>query len=242
MEDNLLRHPSTAIAFAAARVWQIKNERGLSVPQERIQTGFEAFDIDAREAQVIGKGQRIAPMAPDQFTPEALELANAVRTLFGVTDLSGIPDIFATMFKHPGIYRSQMQLGLELNKQGTLPPRERELAILRVAWLVRSPFEWGEHVEVGKQCGLSAEEIDRVPHGSAAEGWSEHDRALLRAVEELVGDHAISDETWEVLARSWTEQQMIELPGLVGSYVLTAMLYNSLRFALLEGNTGLRHR
>jgi hypothetical protein len=67
----------------------------------RIQTDSENFDIDAREAQVIGTGQRIAPMAPIEFTDEAKQLADSVRSLFGVTDLSGIPDIFATMFKHP---------------------------------------------------------------------------------------------------------------------------------------------
>jgi alkylhydroperoxidase family enzyme len=208
----------------------------------RIQNGSEDFDMDAREAQVLGNGQRIAPMVPSEFTEEAKELGDAVRRHFGVMDLSGVPDIFATMFKHPGVYRSQMQLGLELNKQGSIPPRDRELVILRVAWLCRSPFEWGEHVEVGKQCGISADEIDRVTQGSSAYGWREHDRALLSAVEELIGDHAIGDESWAMLVRDWSEKQLIELPALVGAYVMTAMLYNSLRFALLKGNRGLRHR
>lgn len=208
----------------------------------RVQTGFEEFDIDAREAQVIGEEQRIAPMAPSEFPPEAKKLADEVRTLFGVTDLSGVPDTFATMFKHPGIYRGQMELGLELNQHGSLSPRERELVILRVAWLCRSPFEWGEHVDVGKKVGLTSEEIDRVTHGSAAAGWSDHERAVLRAVEDLIGDHAVSDAAWDELAKSWSEKQLIELPGLVGAYVLTAMVYNSLRMRPLEGNPGLRHR
>jgi alkylhydroperoxidase family enzyme len=214
----------------------------LEMAQPGIRSGFEEFDIDAREAQVLGDGQRIAPMTPDEFTPEARELGDAVRTLFGVKDLSGVPDVFATMFKHPGMYRCQMQMGLELNKQGSLAPRDREMVILRVAWLVRSPFEWGEHVDVGKECGLSAEEIERIPHGSSAPGWDEHDRAVLRAVEELIGDYAIADETWAILTKALSEKQLIELPGLVGAYAQTAMLYNTLRFGLLPGNRGFRHR
>lgn len=210
--------------------------------RDRIQTGPEEFDIAAREAHVLGNGQRIAPMAASEFSEDAKQLADAVRSLFGVTDFGGIPDIFATMFKHPGVYRSQMQLGLELNKQGSLPPRDRELAILRTAWLCRSPFEWGEHVEVGKRCGISAGEIERITQGSSADGWSAHDRALIRAVEELMGDHAIGDESWAELARTWSEMQLIELPALVGAYTLTAMLYNTLRFDLLKGNSGLAHR
>lgn len=64
----------------------------------------------------------------------------------------------------------------------------------------------------------------------------------MRAVEELMGDHAISDATWEILAKSWTEPQLMELPGLVGHYLMTAMIYNTLRIELLEGHCGLRRR
>ena len=60
--------------------------------------------------------------------------------------------------------------------------RERELAVLRVAWLCRAPYEWGEHVELAKLCGVSAEEIERVTQGSSAAGWSDHECALLLAV------------------------------------------------------------
>lgn len=209
---------------------------------DRIQRGFEPFDIDARESQILGKGLRVKPLAPEEFSQEARELSDEVRALFGVKDLSGVPEMFAAMFKHPGVYRSQMQFGLELNKLGSLPARDRELAILRAAWLCRSPFEWGEHVEVGKQCGLTTEEIDRIPMGSEAEGWSVHDGAIVRAVEELVGDHMVADDTWHQLAQAWDDKQLIEFPALVGAYVLTAMIYNTMGFALLEGNSGLRRR
>jgi len=206
----------------------------------KVRSGSEDFDIDAREAQVIGDGQRIAPMHPEEFTEEAMQLGNSVRSLFGITDLSDVPDIFATMFKHPGLYRCQMQLGVTLNKNGALPPRDRELAILRVAWLSRSPLEWGEHVRVGKLCGLTPEEIERVRQGSDADGWSDRDRALVRAVEELIGAFAISDATWDALSRCYDEQQLIEVPGLVGAYVFTAMLYNTLRFEPFAASRGLR--
>ena len=77
---------------------------------------------------------------------------------------------------------------------------------------------------------------------SDAPGWSEFDRAVLRATEELMGDYAISDETWAILATQWSEPQMMELPGLVGQYVMAAMVFNTMRFDLLEGNSGLRMR
>lgn len=206
----------------------------------RIQSGPEPFDQAAREKQVASGNQRIAPLEPEQMTKEGQDIAASLQAFFG--SKPGGMVTFRTMFKHPGLYKGQMQLGLELNQHGKLPPREREMVILRTAWLVRSPFEWGEHVAYGKRLGLSSEEIERITQGSSAPGWNEHDRAVLRGVEELVGDYALSDATWATLAKTWDEAQLIELPGLVGSYTLTAMLYNSLRFGLLQGNDGFRTR
>jgi len=210
-------------------------------PCERVQSGPTPFDIGAREHQVASGDQRIAPQKEEEFTPEAREIAASLGAFFGSRE-HGISKTFATMAKHPGLYRTQMQLGLELNKNGKLPPREREMVILRTAWLVRSPYEWGEHVRYGKLQGLTSDEIERITRGSSASGWNEHDRAVLRGVEELVGDHAVSQPTWDILAKTWNEPQLIELPGLVGSYTLTAMLYNTMRFGLLPGNEGFKQR
>jgi len=68
-----------------------------------------------------------------------------------------------------------------------------------------------------------------VIEGSFAAGWSEHEAALLRAVEEMIADHCMSDATWDTLARTYDEKQMLELPMLVGSYLMTALQQNSLK-------------
>lgn len=210
-------------------------------PCERVQSGPTPFDLDARERQVASGDQRIQPLKEEEYSPEAREIAASLAAFFGARE-KGVPKTFATISKHPGLYRTQMQLGLELNQNGKLPPREREMVILRTAWLVRSPYEWGEHVTYGKRLGLTSEEIERITQGSSAPGWNEHDRAVLRGVEELLGDHAVSQPTWDVLKKTWTEPQLIELPGLVGSYTLTAMLYNTMRFGLIPGNEGFKQR
>jgi 4-carboxymuconolactone decarboxylase len=209
-------------------------------PSRPIPSGPTPFDWAAREKQVASGDQRVPPLAPEQLDKEAQDIAASLQAFFG--SKPGGMTAFATMYKHPGLYKGQMQLGLELNQHGKLPPREREMVILRTAWLVRSPYEWGEHVGYGKKLGLTSAEIERITQGSAAPGWNEHDRAVLRGVEELIGDHAISDATWATLAKTWTEPQLLELPGLVGSYTMTAMIYNSLRLGLLTGNNGFRTR
>jgi alkylhydroperoxidase family enzyme len=200
-------------------------------------------DIEARMADIAGKPQRIEILSFKDLSEEQLEMINRLRAGAGAgpANADNIPEFFLVAAKHPALFRHQVEGGTVFYN-GTIPKRERELAVLRIAWLCRAPYEWGEHVDIGKRYGVTAEEIERATQGSAAPGWSEHDAAVLRGVEELLGDTMISDETWDTLAKSWSEQQLMEFPMLVGAYVSTAMQQNSLRLRLAKDNPGLRHR
>jgi len=207
-----------------------------------IERGRGDVDIDAREAEILGKPQRIGPLKQEEFDEDARALITEVRKSLGLATGANLPPVFGLMLRHPGLFRLQMEMGVQLLGKGALDARERELAILRCGWLCRAPFEWGEHVDVAKRYGVTPEEIERVTQGSSAPGWTEHEAAVLRAVEELIGDQMISDATWDVLAKSWNERQLMEFPTLIGQYVATAYLQNSLRVRLAPDNIGLRHR
>lgn len=220
---------------------------GTPIEPSAIHRGTLGFDIAAREAQVIDKSPRITPVAVDRVIVDGqrplLEIGEAVgRADEGDLEEYSVPEAISTVMHHPSIFRHQMALSVELNARGTIPPRERELAVLRTVWLCRSPYAWGQHVENARRLAMTAEEIERVTRGSAAEGWCKHERAILRAVEELLGDQSIGNETWETLARNWNDQQLIELPVLVGLYFTFAMQHNSIRVGLPQGNKGLRER
>jgi alkylhydroperoxidase family enzyme len=151
------------------------------------------------------------------------------------------PEYMRMMIRHPRLFRSQMDMGTTLYN-GVLPPVERELAILRVGWLCGAPYEWAQHVGIAGRLGMSAQTIERARQGSSAEGWTVHERAILAGVEELLEDKALSDVTWDVLARSWDEEQLIEFPMMVGQYVATAYVQNSLRVRLEGCEEGLARR
>ena len=206
-----------------------------------IESGPIEYDVDARHAQVVGNGPRVGPVPQADMAQADLDLCIAVREGVGVREHSVIPDYMRTMIKNPGIFAPHMQMGSAIFR-GALPPRERELAVLRIACLCRAPYEWGEHVDISQRYGVTREEIARITQGSSAPGWHEHDAAIVRGVEELIGDSTISDATWAILAKTWDEAQLIEYPMMVGQYVATAFVQNSLRMALASDNPGLRHR
>lgn len=192
-------------------------------------TGTFEFDEKARYEETVGNGPRFTPLKLEEVSPEGQEQVDAIRTAFSIPESRPFPDVSLITLRHPGMFKGQMVLGIELAAKGTLPARERELAILRIARLAGAPFEWCEHVDIGKAFGVTSEEIERVLEGSSAAGWTEHESAVLRAVEELMGNYCISDSTWELLAKTYDEKQLLEFPMLVGSYLMTALQQNSLK-------------
>jgi 4-carboxymuconolactone decarboxylase len=165
---------------------------------------------------------RIAPVPPSDLDPESSELLRAAGS-----PASPATNIFATLVRHPGLFRRWLPFAGKL-LAGKLPPRERELVILRTGWRCRSEYEWGQHVLIGGALGVTADELRRVQAGPDEPEWSRFDAALLRATDELHDHSRISDSTWSVLADRYDERQLIELPMLVGQYHLVAFTLNSL--------------
>lgn len=204
-------------------------------------TGKKEWDFEKRHQQVLGASPRIPPLRIDEIDSESRELVTTVRASAGSGPTDNIPEYMRTMLRHPELFRRNMEMGTTIFK-GLIPPRERELAVLRCGWLCGAPYEWGEHVIIGKRYGLTDEEVLRVIDGSDAEGWSEFDRAIIRGTEELIGDHVLSDASWETLSSQWSSAQMIEFPMMVGQYVATAYVQNSIRMRLMDHNQGLFQR
>jgi len=196
-----------------------------------------------RQDNIIGRSPRIEPLPVSEFSEEMQAINHEIRVAFNLPLDLPPWEYLATVLRHPSLFRPHNALAVELVGNGALSPRDRELAIIRLAWLMQAPYEFGEHVGAGKRmAGITDEEINWLIEGSSAPGWSERDRAIVRAVEELVDDAMISDETWAVLAANWDEKQLLELPILLGQYQGVAYLQNSIRARLLEGNSGLAAR
>ena len=166
---------------------------------------------------------RVEPLAQKDWDPAAREV---LEKLPG-SGSGRVLNIFGTLAHHPDLMRRWLVFGNHVLGKSTLPVRERELAILRVGYLCKSEYEWGQHVLIARGCGISDEEIARIAKGPDAPGWSEADAALLRAADELHGDQMIGDATWERLGRSFERRQLMDLVFTIGQYHLVAMALNT---------------
>lgn len=168
---------------------------------------------------------RIPPLPSEEWS-------DALRT---VLDGMGRPmNIFTTLGRHPKLFEAWSRFGGRLLMRGTLPPRDRELAILRTATNTGSRYEWAQHVRIGRAAGLSDEEIEAAGGNLDEHDWDPGERLVLEAADELHRTNDLSDATWERLAERYDEHQLIEFPLLVGHYVMVAFALNSLRVQIEE--------
>ncbi len=124
---------------------------------------------------------------------------------------------------HPELADAYNQLIRHALYFTTLTPRERELLVLRVAYIRGATYEWAQHVYQAGVAGLSPDAVALVRQGPDAPGWDPHERALLSAADELLADARIAEDTYAVLATTFDTQQMMDLVFTVGAYETFAM-------------------
>lgn len=175
---------------------------------------------------------RIDPVDKQDWTPEQqtlLEPLEKADRLF---------NIFKTLANHPRLFGQWLPFATYILRDNSLPPRDREVLILRIGWLCQAEYEWAQHVLVGRRAGLTEDDFRRIRHGPQAEGLGEHDRLLLLAVDELRANAAISDATWNGLAATYSTRQMMDLVFTVGQYNLVSMALKTFGVQLDDGLEG----
>jgi 4-carboxymuconolactone decarboxylase len=135
-------------------------------------------------------------------------------------------NIFRVLMNHPDLARRWMVFAAHVLGKSTLPARERELAILRIGWLNQAPYEWEQHVIIGKRSGISDAEIEQIQKGPKA-GWNRHEAAILQAADDLFENSVVSDQTWATLAEKYNTEQMMDVVFAIGQYNLVSWALNS---------------
>lgn len=135
-------------------------------------------------------------------------------------------NIFTAPANRPALLRKWLVFGGHVLPESTLPPRVRELVILRAGRRCRSPYEFAQHRVLGAQARLAPAEISRLASEDLTE-WASDDRLLVRAVDQLVCEHRLDTEVWDGLVVASSLQQVMDLVFTVGQYVLVSMALNA---------------
>jgi 4-carboxymuconolactone decarboxylase len=136
-------------------------------------------------------------------------------------------NVLGLLARHPALARAFLTFNVHLLSASSLPPRLRELAILRVAWRRRCRYEWAQHVAIARRAGVTDEEIAQVREPGST--------LISRAVDELDEGSCLSDQTYQALAAELDERQLLDLVFTIGTYALLAMAFNTFGVELDPG-------
>jgi len=190
--------------------------------------GFDACLGTAGAADTVAftprpKVPRIAPL-PKEGRTEAQQKMLASRPDY---------NLYTTLAHHVELYNRWSPLGQYLLNGSKLPPRDREIIMLRMGWLCQSEYEWSQHARIAKaDVKMTDDEIRRIAVGAQALEWSEFERTLLNMVDELRYDTKISDKTWAALRAKYSVEQTIDALYTAAQYQLVSMVLNSLGIQL----------
>lgn len=169
------------------------------------------------------------PLADEEMSAAQSRLVESYRR---GDFLSNVVRVFA---RHTELFAAYKPFGLFAMRGSSLPPRLRELAILRIGVLNHCDYEWSHHVEISRAAGVPDEVIERVRRGSADPAWSEAERAVLVATEALHARADVPAPAMAELARWLLPQQVFELVATVGNYVMITMILNTFEVPLEPG-------
>ena len=145
----------------------------------------------------------------------------------GQPDSRRMPNALATLVHNPAVAEPWLRFNDVLLRHSAIDPRQRELMILRVAWLTRSDYEWVQHVRLAPRFDITPLELEAIAQGADAGCWSPVETALLAATDQLIDHYRIDDVTWKQLSAELDDRQLVELVFVVGTYLALAMAFKS---------------
>ncbi|ALG11930.1 carboxymuconolactone decarboxylase family protein [Kibdelosporangium phytohabitans] len=159
---------------------------------------------------------RITPVQPPYDTETAATLGKWMPPGVGGEPLA----LFRTLVRHPDLASRMRPLGAGILGHGTVPARLRELVIHRTCARCGAEYEWGVHATVfAAAAGFTPEQLTATTTPDPDHpSWSDLDRTVLRAADELHDTAKLTDATFEALTKELTDAQILELVVTAGWY------------------------
>jgi len=135
------------------------------------------------------------------LTQEAREMLAALPPLH----------VFRMVANAPASLRPFLELAGSILIGSEFDARKREIAVLRVAHVTRSEYEWTQHVRLGRNLGLGEAEIDAIAVDGPVTGLDDEGRLLCRVAEEISRDVRLGDEALSEILDRYGVRQATEL-------------------------------
>ena len=187
---------------------------------------IEAAQCDDSESLPV---PRVALLSEEESLIRGREL--------GIDDYIAKMHLFRVLLQHPQVARELNATIMSLvGADKVLEDRLRELIIMRVSWQAACDYEWSQHWMASLYFGLQESELASVRQWSEAECFSDAERAVLGATDDVLARGAVAPKTWKTLAAHFSDdREKIEIVTCIANWNMFAQIIRSLDIPLEEG-------
>ncbi len=168
---------------------------------------------------------RMAPIEENEYTDETRQFFD--RWTGGYFKDADKHPVLQTFAHHPRLADLFSQLNVHLLTTNSLPVKQRQIAIMRAAWITGATFMWSSHLNTSVLAGLTPDMYRPLQVGAEDPYFTDFERTVILATEELVREQPVSDANWAKLMAEWSNEQMLDFLFTVGTYFTVACVMKS---------------
>lgn len=181
---------------------------------------------------------RIAPLSTDDLSPDCLRILGRLpgKGLEG----EGFPsNVLGVLMYNQETLAPFLDYWVTSKSKMGLAVREQELVILRMAVHYRSDYVWKHHVKVGREFGITDDELDAVRQGAWDALPTARERAFLELTDAFVNERCLPSELWKRTQKVLSPRDFVDLISLVSQYHFFALANVCLQVQVEPGVAGL---
>ena len=160
--------------------------------------------------------QRV-PLA--QFEPA---LKKRLEELWGTP-----PNLYKALANHPHLVGAWTEFSKMLRHDTRTPRALRELVILRGAQLMRSEYEWAQHLLMARKAGVSEAQIQALPAWRTSSHFDAREKAAL-ALGEAVTQGRVTDDVFSLAKKHFDDHDYVELAAVAAFYAMVGRMLDAM--------------
>ena len=137
------------------------------------------------------------------------------------------PNLYKALANHPRLAAAWTEFSKTLRHDTRTPRSLRELVILRGAQLMRSEYEWAQHLAMARKAGVSEEQIRALASWQTSSLFDAREKAAL-ALAEAVTQGRVTDAVYQETKKHFDEHDYVELAIVAAFYAMVGRMLDAM--------------
>lgn len=137
------------------------------------------------------------------------------------------PNLYRCLANHPRLVAAWSDFSKALRHDSRTPRALRELVILRGAQLMRSEYEWAQHLKMARKTGVRESQIAALANWKSSPEFDMKEKAALLLAESVTNGR-VTDEVYREVARHFDHHDYVELSITAAFYAMVGRMLDAM--------------